>query len=69
MLLRRDFVFEKATRNTYRFAEVVPPGPDQNMAVGVLYVQKSAFGKQPERLTVTIQETPAVEQAARPSGS
>lgn len=45
------FVFERATKNTYRFAE---DGP--NPMIGVLYVQKSALGpvREDERLVVTL---------------
>jgi hypothetical protein len=47
------FVFERETKNTYRFDEM----PDENgkVSVGTLYVQKAAFDeKQPSMLTVTI---------------
>lgn len=58
MPLQRDFVFEKATKNTYRFVEKQEPGTadGQGIAVGVLYVQKSQFAKQPTRLHVIIED-------------
>lgn len=47
------FVFEKETKNTYRFDEM--PDEEDKISVGSLYVQKAAFdGKQPSMLTVTI---------------
>lgn len=53
MPLTRIFIFEKATKNTYRFQEV--PAEDIPVMAGVLYVQKAAFDKQPEAITVSIE--------------
>lgn len=44
--LIRTFVFEKETKNTYRFQET--PGPTEDPIINVLYVQKSAFGTRSE---------------------
>lgn len=50
----RTFVFEKATKNTYRFQE--EPGAGEPPVIGTLYVQKYIFnGATPEKMTVTIQ--------------
>lgn len=46
------FVFERETKNTYRFEEM--PNDDDKTIVGTLYVQKSAFEHIPSMLTVTI---------------
>lgn len=60
-MIERAFIFERATKNTYRYAEV-PVNADQgDTVIGVLYVQKSAFGttqapRQPARLKVTVEE-------------
>ena len=49
----RVFVFEKATKNTYRFQE--EPGAGEPPVIGTLYVQKYIFnGATPERITVTL---------------
>ena len=46
------FIFERATKNTYRFAE-----DSDNPIIGTLYVKKSAFKNgQPNTLSVTINE-------------
>jgi hypothetical protein len=48
-----EFEFEKDTKNTRRFKEVVEG--DAVPVIGTLYVQQSAFkGEIPERVTVTI---------------
>ena len=48
-----NFEFDRDTKNTRRFAEVVEG--DNAPVVGTLYVQKSAFkGTLPETVTVTI---------------
>jgi hypothetical protein len=45
--------FERETKNTYRYAEIV--GPDEQPVIGTLYVQKSAIpATAPQELTVTI---------------
>jgi hypothetical protein len=49
-----EFAFERATKNTVRYQEVVEPGYPPK--VGTLYIQKWAVGsKAPARLTVTIE--------------
>jgi len=49
-----DMTFERATKNTYRFAEAVAPAG--SMIIGTLYMQKSVFeGKQPGKIKVTIE--------------
>jgi hypothetical protein len=58
------FTFERETKNTYRFAEevaegdnVAPLSSDSNTVIGVLYIQKSAFGEneKPRRISVTVE--------------
>jgi hypothetical protein len=45
------FVFEKETKNTYRFEEL-----SASPVVGYLYIKKAAFvNKQPNKITVTIE--------------
>jgi hypothetical protein len=48
------FTKERATKNTVRFNEDTPP--DQDVAVGALYVKKAAYAAlgNPTALTVTI---------------
>jgi hypothetical protein len=45
-----EFEFERSTKNTHRFQEVA----DEPL-IGTLYVQKSAFDKEPSGLVVTIE--------------
>jgi hypothetical protein len=47
------FVFERETKNTYRFEEM--PDDNDKIIVGTLYVQKSAFEHMPSMLTVVIE--------------
>jgi hypothetical protein len=50
-MIKTHFKFDRATKNTYRYAEV-----DRIQAIGVLYVQKSVLGPNPpESLDVTIE--------------
>lgn len=56
-MITRTFTFERETKNTYRFKEVVPGGDERNLAIGVLYVKKSAFDTQPIEVTVTVEAT------------
>jgi len=52
------FTFERATKNTYRFTEVVAEGADA--VVGTLYVKQSAFPDgEPASLAVVIQTVAA----------
>lgn len=44
------FVYERSTKNTHRFVEV------GSAHIGVLYVQKSAMPKAPEKIKVTVEE-------------
>lgn len=58
-MLVRDFVFERETKRTYRFIEVEEiGGEDQEplAVVGIIYVQKWVFDKQPTRIRVSIEE-------------
>jgi len=50
------FEFERSTKNTHRFSEVVPDGEVQPI-VGTLYMQRSAFadGKAPDSIKVTVE--------------
>ena len=49
----RKFKFERATKNTFRFAEEEVPG--EAPIIGTLYMQRFAFnGTQPDTLTVTV---------------
>ena len=48
-----QFEFEKSTKNTYRFKEIVPEGEDR--VIGTLYVRKSFLGSfKPEKITITL---------------
>jgi hypothetical protein len=55
-MLTREFTFERATKNTYRFAEVAVSPDAGDLVVGVLYVQKAAFDAQPSKLRVQIED-------------
>jgi hypothetical protein len=47
-----EFEFERATKNTFRFAEVAEDGA---AVIGTLYMQKSAFnGAEPSGVTLTV---------------
>jgi len=49
-----EFAFERATKNTFRYQEVVEPGYPPK--VGTIYIQKWIVGsKAPARLKVTIE--------------
>ena len=49
-----EFAFERATKNTFRYQEVVEPG--YPLKVGTIYIQKWIVGsKAPARLKVTIE--------------
>ncbi len=53
------FTFNKETKNTVRFSEVV--ADDSTPVVGELYVRKSAIkGETPKTLTVTVGELATV---------
>lgn len=49
----RVFAFERATKRTYRFKELVAAG--QAPLVDVIYVQKTAFTAQPVQIRVTVE--------------
>ena len=51
------FVFERETKGTIRFKEIVPEG-SYSPKIGTLYVQKTALkdGKIPKGLWVTIED-------------
>lgn len=57
--MKIQFTFEKATKRTYRFAEV---GDPDDHKVGTIYVKQAAFDGQPEGLTVEI--TPTNERSS-----
>ncbi len=49
-----EFAFERETKNTFRYQEVVEPGYPPK--IGALYIQKWIVGsKAPARLKVTIE--------------
>ncbi|MBI2845796.1 MAG: hypothetical protein HYX86_04545 [Chloroflexi bacterium] len=49
-----EFTFERATKNTFRYQEVVESG--QPPKVGTIYIQKWVTGtKTPAKITVTIE--------------
>ena len=50
--LALSFEFERATKNTYRFAETADE--DGNTVVGTLYVQKSALDGVADGTTITV---------------
>ena len=57
--LELRFTYEKETKNTIRYQEVIGDEAYSNrdIAVGALYVQKEALGEPaPQRLRVTIEE-------------
>ncbi len=60
-MLKVEFVKERETKRTWRYQEV--KGEATEELVGTLYVKKSAlegaFGKTPDRLTVTIDKKEA----------
>ena len=47
------FAFERETKNTRRYQEVAADG---EAVIGTLYIQKSAFTKPVDNLTVIIKE-------------
>jgi len=50
------FTFDRETKNTYRFQEKEERDVVNDIVIGTLYVQKSAFGEEerPDEITVTI---------------
>jgi len=49
-----EFAFERATKNTFRYQEVVEPGYPPK--IGTIYIQKWIVGnKAPAKLKVTIE--------------
>ena len=48
-----DLIFERATKNTWKFEEVIQQGITAVM--NSLYIQKSTFKNQPNRIKVTIE--------------
>lgn len=53
MTITREFTYERTTKNTVRYQEVVVADIP---VIGVLYVQKLALGsKTPQKITVTIE--------------
>lgn len=57
-MLTREFVFEKATKNTYRYLEVAAPNGnvETDQMCGTIYIQKAAFPTKPPRIRVTVEE-------------
>lgn len=54
-ILSMKFKMEKATKNTFKFAEVVGPEAGAAELVGSLYIQKSAFGTTtPDEISVQV---------------
>lgn len=55
-----SFQMERETKNTIRFQEISvsgqPIGPDEGAKIGLLYIQKSAFGESqaPKKIDVAI---------------
>jgi len=49
--LEANFVFERETKNTYRFQEVGKTDP----IIGVLYIQKDALDEKPDKIKVTVE--------------
>ena len=49
--LEAKFVFERETKNTYRFKEV----GDTDPIIGTLYIQKDAIDDRPEKIKVTVE--------------
>jgi hypothetical protein len=49
------FEYEKATKNTFKYAE--KPDPGQPLRIGALYTQKWSFGSEtpPQRLRVMVE--------------
>ena len=48
-----EFAWEKSTKGTERFKEIVPE--DEDRIVGTLYVRKSFLGSlKPEKMTITL---------------
>jgi len=59
--MTRDFTFEKATKNTYRYQEVAAQtdGTPDEMApdvCGAIYIGKWALPTKPQRIRVTVEE-------------
>ena len=48
-----ELIFERATKNTWKFEEVTQPGIAA--VLNSLYIQKSTFENQPNRIKVTIE--------------
>jgi hypothetical protein len=58
MPFTRDFVFEQATKNTYRYREDYDPANSVEpfgVCIGPLYVQKAALPTKPQRIRVTVE--------------
>ena len=48
-----QFEFEKSTKNTYRFKEIVPEGEDR--VIGTLYIRKDALkGERPKKVIINL---------------
>lgn len=58
MAITREFIFEKATKNTFRYQEVVDKteGEEEAVVIGAIYVQKWVLPGTPQRIRVTVEE-------------
>lgn len=58
MKIKVDFVFEKETKNTFRFAETSKDGEKvaiKDAIIGAIYIKKAVFrDKKPSAISVTI---------------
>lgn len=49
-----EFIFERSTKGTHRFAELVPAGREE--VIGALYIKKSKMPTPVQRLRITVEE-------------
>lgn len=62
-----SFEFEKDTKGTFRYKEIIPEGG--KLVVGTLYIRKDAFEdltSRPDRLSVTIKEESEPQEESVP---
>ena len=53
-MIKREFVLERATKNTYRYKE--ENLPEETLAFGTIYVQKELLPTKPQRIVVSVEE-------------
>lgn len=53
--MTREFTFERATKNTYRYQEIVNEGGEPQLSQAV-YIYKTALPTKPQRIRVTVEE-------------